>query len=68
MPETKKMRCPDCGVELNYHAEKLDLTAGLSEPQDIDPELGGILEEAHTCPECGKTATRRVKPSRGLRK
>jgi hypothetical protein len=32
MPETKKMVCPDCGIEMNYHAEKLDYTAALNEP------------------------------------
>ena len=68
MPESKKMRCGECATEMNYHAEKLDLTAALSQPEDIYPELGGILEEAHTCPDCGKTVTRRVRPSKGPRK
>jgi hypothetical protein len=60
MPEANKMICPDCGVEMNHHAEKLDLTAVLDEPGAVDPELGGILEEVHTCPVCGKTLTRRA--------
>jgi predicted RNA-binding Zn-ribbon protein involved in translation (DUF1610 family) len=60
MVEVKKMVCPDCGVEMNYHAEKIDYTAALDDPSAIDPDLGGVLEEAHTCPECGKTALRRA--------
>jgi ssDNA-binding Zn-finger/Zn-ribbon topoisomerase 1 len=60
MPEAKKMVCPDCGVEMNYHAEKIDYTAALDDPTAIDPDLGGVLEEAHTCPDCGKTALRRA--------
>jgi predicted RNA-binding Zn-ribbon protein involved in translation (DUF1610 family) len=60
MAEVKKMVCPDCGVEMNYHAEKIDYAAGLDDPTAIDPELGGVLEEAHTCPDCGKTALRRA--------
>jgi predicted RNA-binding Zn-ribbon protein involved in translation (DUF1610 family) len=61
MPELKKMVCPDCGVEMNYHAEKIDYTAALDDPTASDPDLGGALAEAHTCPECGKTALRHAR-------
>lgn len=60
MSEVKKMVCPDCGVEMNYHAEKIDYAAALDDPNAVDPDLGGVLEEAHTCPKCGKTALRRA--------
>jgi len=60
MSKDKKMKCPDCGVDMNHHAEKIDYTAMLAEPDSIDPDLGGIVEEVHTCPECRKTETRRV--------
>jgi predicted RNA-binding Zn-ribbon protein involved in translation (DUF1610 family) len=59
MPETNKMICPECGVEMNYHAEKIDYTAALTDPDAVDPDLGGILEEVHACPGCGKMGTRR---------
>ena len=55
-----KMLCPDCGVEMNLHAEKLiygDLQYG---QESIDPDLGGVLEETHACPECGRSASRQV--------
>jgi predicted RNA-binding Zn-ribbon protein involved in translation (DUF1610 family) len=55
---TDKMSCPDCGVEMNQHAEKIDYAA---EPDEIDEDFGGVLEEVHTCPACGKTHTRRAK-------
>ncbi len=58
MPEEKKhkgIECDECGVEMNYNAEKLDFTACLDDPDLIDPDLGGVLEEVHTCPHCGKT-------------
>jgi predicted RNA-binding Zn-ribbon protein involved in translation (DUF1610 family) len=55
-----KMICPDCGVEMNHHAEKIDYMAMLTEPDKVDPDLGGVLEEAHTCPGCGKTEMRMV--------
>jgi predicted RNA-binding Zn-ribbon protein involved in translation (DUF1610 family) len=60
MAKTGTMICPQCGVEMNYHAEKLDYTAALTEPHAIDPDLGGVLEEVHTCPKCGNTGTRRA--------
>jgi ribosomal protein S27AE len=54
----EKMRCPECGIEMNQHAEKVDYTAALSKPQAVDPDFGGVVEEAHTCPECGKSFLR----------
>lgn len=54
----KKMVCPDCGVEMNQHAMKIDYTAEPHAREAVDPELGGVLMEAHTCPQCGQTATR----------
>ena len=50
MPETDKMNCPDCGAEMNHHADKLDY--------GTDTEEGGLVIEAHTCPDCGRTSTR----------
>ncbi len=60
MPEAEKMLCPNCGAQMNHHADKLDLTTALTEPDAVDPELGGILEEVYGCPKCGKTVVRRV--------
>ena len=59
MAEKKKMVCPDCGVEMNYHAEKIDYTAALEEADGVDADLGGVLEEVYSCPVCGRTHTRR---------
>ena len=51
-----KMICPDCGVEMNHHADKIDYS--IDDPKHYDPFLGGVIEEAHTCPVCGKTHLR----------
>jgi ribosomal protein S27AE len=59
-PKRIKMICSSCGVEMNYHADKLDYNAALTEPNKIDPELGGILDEVHTCPKCGRTDVRKT--------
>ncbi len=56
----EKMVCPDCGAEMNRHAEKVDYTAEPSEPGAFDEELGGVLEEFHACPRCGRTLARRA--------
>jgi predicted RNA-binding Zn-ribbon protein involved in translation (DUF1610 family) len=61
MTDTNKMLCPDCGVEMNFHATKIDYAAALDdEGSAIDDDLGGVLEEAHTCPACGRTHLRRA--------
>ena len=54
MPETNKMNCPDCGAEMNHHADKLVYDAA----SDEDADEGGVILEAHTCPGCGRSATR----------
>jgi predicted RNA-binding Zn-ribbon protein involved in translation (DUF1610 family) len=65
MSKHKKMTCPDCGVEMNYHALKIDYTAALDEDEAMDPDFGGQLVEAHTCPACGKTHLRRREAGSG---
>ena len=60
MNERGKMVCPDCGVEMNRHAAKVDYTAEPASADPPDPDFGGHLEEFHTCPSCGRTHTRRA--------
>ena len=61
MPEkTRKMVCPECGVEMNQHAEKLVDPRNAQEAARVDPALGGLIDEMHSCPKCGKVETRRV--------
>ena len=59
MSDTNKMICAECEIEMNYHAEKIDYMAALTDPDAADPDLGGIVEEVHTCPGCGNTGTRK---------
>ena len=56
MSDTEKMNCPDCGAEMNHHADKLDY--GAAEGGFDDTFDGGAVVEAHSCPGCGRTATR----------
>jgi ribosomal protein S27AE len=61
MPERReKMMCPDCGVGMNYHADKIDYSAALEDASGLDAVFGGVVEEAHTCPVCGRTHMRRT--------
>jgi rubredoxin len=60
MPTREKFRCPACGAEMNFHAEKLDLSRALTEPDAVDPELGGVVEEFHTCSVCKFVLERRA--------
>ena len=47
------LSCPDCGAEMNHHANKIDYD--VDNPVLIDPVFGGVLKEAYTCPVCGRT-------------
>ena len=58
MPDNDPMTCPDCGVAMNHHADKVDYNAALDDPAAADPDLGGVLEQAYTCPNCVRTHTR----------
>ena len=58
MATTNPMLCPDCGVPMNHHADKIDYTAAAEEGAVIDPQTGGVIAEFHTCPVCGKTHSR----------
>jgi ribosomal protein S27AE len=51
------MICPRCGIAMNPHAEKLVYP---SDATAADPALGGVVEELHTCPGCGASASRRA--------
>jgi hypothetical protein len=54
------MLCPDCNVWMNHHAAKIDYAAEVEDSGEIDEDFGGILEEVHTCPVCGRTHMRRA--------
>jgi NAD(P)H-dependent FMN reductase len=55
----EKMICEECGVEMNFHAEKIDPLAAVGNPEAIDPDLESAVSEIHSCPECGSSASRR---------
>ena len=52
MSEDDKMKCPDCGADMNHHADKLVYDA----PHGEEADDGGRILEAHTCPACGHSA------------
>ena len=56
MTESDRMKCPECGAEMNHHADKIDY--GASPETGAEADGGGVLIEAHTCPECGCSAAR----------
>ena len=61
---TDQMICPRCGTPMNRHADKLVETSSPRDAVDVDPDLGGIVEETHTCPKCGFVQFRRARPAR----
>jgi ribosomal protein S27AE len=63
MAEVNLMICPDCGVPMNHHADKLRKETHSDDASAFDSTLGGVIEEFHTCPQCGKTESRRASRS-----
>ena len=57
--KNEPIKCGDCGVAMNHHAEKLVDPRNAAEARQVDSDLGGIVEATHTCPECGKMAASR---------
>jgi ribosomal protein S27AE len=58
MAAVTKMICPQCGVEMNHHCDKLIYANDSHSAPAVDPGLGGFIEEFHICPKCGGSASR----------
>ena len=56
----RKLICPECGEEMNHHADKVVYCANPHEVRQTHADLGGILEETHACPGCGAVESRRA--------
>jgi predicted RNA-binding Zn-ribbon protein involved in translation (DUF1610 family) len=54
-----RMRCDGCGVQMNPHAEKPAAPVTAAEAARADWALGGLVEEIHHCPACGRVQSRR---------
>jgi transcription elongation factor Elf1 len=55
---SSKMICVPCKQEMNHHADKLSDPVTLADAARVDPALGGVLDEMHTCPDCGSSQSR----------
>jgi predicted RNA-binding Zn-ribbon protein involved in translation (DUF1610 family) len=53
-----KLICPQCGDEMNHHADKVDYGAPLDDAAVTSADFGGLLQEVHTCPGCGNVELR----------
>jgi len=43
---------------MNHHSDKLVYPADAKDMEQVDPNLGGLVEEFHSCPKCGGGASR----------
>jgi predicted RNA-binding Zn-ribbon protein involved in translation (DUF1610 family) len=55
-----KIKCPECGAEMNHHADKLVEPTSAAEAVNMSASLGGVVAEYYTCPSCGWSEERRV--------
>lgn len=53
-----KLICPKCGAEMNHHAMKIDYS--VDDAALIDAAFEGVVEEVHTCPNCGHISLHRT--------
>ena len=58
--QKSKMICPKCGNEMNHHADKLIDPVKPEDLKQVNPALGGVIEEMHYCPRCGGVESRRA--------
>jgi predicted RNA-binding Zn-ribbon protein involved in translation (DUF1610 family) len=45
---------------MNHHADKVRKEMRPDDAPAFDSGLGGVIEEFHSCPQCGKTESRRA--------
>ena len=57
MPVVNQITGPQCGVDMNHHADKIDYS--IADTRDNHSGIGGAVQEVHTCPGCGNTVMRR---------
>lgn len=53
-----KLICPQCGGEMNHHADKLVYPPKAEDRHQPYGDFGGVVEETHACPGCGAVASR----------
>lgn len=60
MVASTKMKCPKCGADMNFHAQKIvhGLSSDSAESEADSPNT--TLLEFHACPNCGAAASRAV--------
>jgi ribosomal protein S27AE len=58
--QKNKMICPNCGAEMNHHADKLVYPVTEEDAKKMDAALGGVIDETHYCPGCGGVESRRA--------
>jgi hypothetical protein len=54
------MFCDSCGARMNPHAEKPVIPDADDDGDRVDWAVGGLIEEIHQCPGCGRVQSRRV--------
>lgn len=60
-PAKAPMICKKCGAVMNHHAMKIDYASTRDVESSTDEAVfGGLLQEVHTCPNCGHVQLRKA--------
>ena len=54
MKKKEKIKCKECGSDMNFHAEKINYSI-MYEGNQHELTEDDLIDEIHTCPECGKS-------------
>ncbi len=55
-----KMKCPKCGADMNFHAEKIVYGLSTDNAESETDWFNASLQEFHECPRCGAAVSRNV--------
>ena len=51
----RKHHCPNCGVEMNHHANKVNEVILIQTQKALGEKFNGVIEAVYTCATCGTT-------------
>lgn len=50
-----KHHCPNCGVEMNHHADKMNEVILIQTQKALGDTFNGVIEAVYACLTCGTT-------------
>jgi DNA-directed RNA polymerase subunit RPC12/RpoP len=55
MADNEKNYCPNCGIAMNHHADKINEAVLLQVAKAVGSDFNGAIEAVYACQMCGQT-------------